>query len=90
MNSPRIKDAKILRDFKSKIPPGYLIFNTTQPIEVMFYTDNIAYFWIDEKDYIRLKNAHYPMAAIKSDQHPIPFYLERDSNMLILDPGLKN
>ena len=56
----------------------------------MFYTDNIAYFWIDEKDYIRLKNAHYPMAAIKSDQHPIPFYLERDSNMLILDPGLKN
>ena len=86
----RIKDAKILRDFKSKIPPGYLIFNTTQPIEVMFYTDNIAYFWIDEKDYIRLKNAHYPMAAIKSDQHPIPFYLERDSNMLILDPGLKN
>lgn len=86
----RIHDAAILKKLKNEIDPSYLIFNTTQPIEVMFYTDNIAYFWLGPEDYHRLKEKGYKMAAMVNKDHPIPYYLEQDSTVLILDLGLKN
>lgn len=86
----RIRDAQILRRLSKELPADYLIFNTTQPIEVMFYTNNIAYFWLGPEDYNRLKKEGYRMAAMKTPNHPIPFYLEQDTSVRILDPGLKN
>lgn len=86
----RIHDAAILKKLKNEIDPSYLIFNTTQPIEVMFYTNNIAYFWLGPEDYHKLKEKGYKMAAMVNKDHPIPYYLEQDSTVLILDLGLKN
>ena len=86
----RIRDAQTLRNLGKQLPSDYLIFNTTQPIEVMFYTNNIAYFWLGPEDYRKLKKEGYRMAAMKTPDHPIPYYLEQDTCVRILDLGLKN
>ncbi|HMQ63291.1 MAG TPA: glycosyltransferase family 39 protein [Flavilitoribacter sp.] len=86
----RIHDAEILRSLKNKISTDYVILNTTQPIEVMFYTGNIAYFWCGPEDYYQLKKEHRPIAALKNANYPIPPYLEKDTSVLIMDLGLRN
>lgn len=87
----KLHNTAIIKKLGETLPADYIIFNCVnfQEIDVMFYTDNIAYFWITQEQYIRLKSEGMKMAAFKDHNlGNVPFYLKGDPETLIIDKEL--
>lgn len=90
--SQRIATARILRNLKTRLPPGVRIVLNTNELEnldLMFYDNDLtAYPRIPDDDLDALAAKGVPVAAFKGDaRHPLPDALSRYPGLVVLDVG---
>lgn len=73
------------------LPKQYIItnFSIFEEIDIRFYTNHLAYFWIGKEDFERLKKEGYQFAVFQNFKNQkIPSYIKNDPATLIIEKEL--
>ncbi|WP_367388899.1 ArnT family glycosyltransferase [Lewinella sp. LCG006] len=81
----KIHDARGWYEIGDSIPDNAVFLHVNQPVEVMFYTGNLAYFWVDPKDIDKLKERGYEPFLVPNPRYPSPSHLVNDDRIKKLD-----
>jgi hypothetical protein len=72
-----------IKQLRNKLPEKAVIFNHARPIEVMFYTDYIAYKRLPSREEISLVKQK-GFAVVVVDRHGLAGYWRNDNGIILL------
>jgi hypothetical protein len=94
MRNNKIHNTEIFKQISEHIDTRYVLLNTRayENIELMFYSDHLAYHWYPSPAVLdSLQNLGHKFAAFEyeNDQQSLPQYISTDPEIIILPQRLK-